>query len=267
MVIADNLAPFVDRVYDNNFVTSFSDAWTSTLAFTFQIYMDFSGYSDIAIGLGLLMGFSIPENFNSPYSAVSFSEFWKRWHISLSRWLRDYLYIPLGGNRQSKFRTRVNLMITMLLGGLWHGAAWNFVVWGFMHGSYLVIERTFGLNIIKTNSLVEKVTRRSVVFLLVMFTWVMFRGNFTKAVDIFASMFVTNRVGSVDIISPLNEISIVFFSIVILFCQNYFAQGNFMLFFKNFRRKKLVYSLILSIMIYSIIFFKGEGGAFIYFQF
>src|SRR6202034_4464523 len=117
------------------------DAWFGALAYAFQIYFDFSGYSDMAIGLGRMIGFEFLKNFDAPYKAESISDFWRRWHISLSTWLRDYLYIPLGGNRGSRFRTRVNLMITMLLGGLWHGANWTFVIWGALHGFFLVVHQ------------------------------------------------------------------------------------------------------------------------------
>ncbi len=117
------------------------DAWLGVVAYAFQIYFDFSGYSDMAIGLGLMIGFSFPKNFDSPYLARSITEFWRRWHMSLSRWLRDYLYVALGGNRHGRRRTYVNLAIVMLLGGLWHGAAWNFVVWGGFHGAFLAFER------------------------------------------------------------------------------------------------------------------------------
>ena len=120
------------------------DAWYGVVAYAFQIYFDFSGYSDMAIGLGLMLGFVFPKNFDSPYMSQSITEFWRRWHISLSSWLRDYLYIPLGGNRRGPSRTYVNLAIVMLLGGLWHGAAWNFVIWGAIHGGMLAFERAIG---------------------------------------------------------------------------------------------------------------------------
>ncbi len=120
------------------------DAWSGAVAYTVQIYFDFSGYSDMAIGLGAMLGFHFPVNFDAPYKAASITDFWRRWHISLSTWLRDYLYIPLGGNRGGPFRTARNLMLTMLLGGLWHGAAWNFVLWGGWHGLWLGIERAIG---------------------------------------------------------------------------------------------------------------------------
>lgn len=141
-VIADHLAALVELTYSDPAGTWPPALWLGTYAFAIQIYFDFSGYSDIAVGVGRLLGFEIMQNFRSPYAASGPSEFWQRWHISLSSWLRDYLYIPLGGNRLSAARTRVNLFLTMLLGGLWHGAAWNFVLWGAYQGALLVLART-----------------------------------------------------------------------------------------------------------------------------
>jgi D-alanyl-lipoteichoic acid acyltransferase DltB (MBOAT superfamily) len=142
VVIADNLAQFVSPVFahlDAGGGVTTSWAWLATLAYTLQIYFDFSGYSDMAIGLALLFGIRLPVNFRSPYKAASIIEFWRRWHITLSRFLRDYLYIPLGGNRLGEQRRYLNLMVTMLLGGLWHGAGWNFLIWGGLHGLYLCV--------------------------------------------------------------------------------------------------------------------------------
>src|SRR6267142_4779788 len=141
-VIADDLAQFVTPVFahlDAGGGVTTEWAWLSTLAYTLQIYFDFSGYSDMAVGLALMFGIRLPVNFRSPYKAASIIEFWRRWHITLSRFLRDYLYIPLGGNRSGEQRRYVNLAVTMLLGGLWHGAAWNFVIWGGLHGIYFCI--------------------------------------------------------------------------------------------------------------------------------
>ncbi|MBN2369963.1 MAG: MBOAT family protein [Vicinamibacteria bacterium] len=149
------------------------DAWAGVLAYAFQIYFDFSGYSDMAIGLGLMLGFVFPKNFDSPYHAESLTDFWRRWHISLSTWLRDYLYHPLGGNRKGPRRTYVNLAIVMLLGGLWHGAAWNFVVWGGIHGVWLAMERAMG-----KRSLYRRLPRPgrvALTFVGVLVTWVFFR--------------------------------------------------------------------------------------------
>ena len=141
MFIADNLAPFVNTVFQDPIGLESFTIIMGTIAFAIQIYCDFSGYTDIAIGAAIILGFKIPINFNKPYFATSPSDFWKRWHISLSSWLRDYLYIPLGGNRNSSSRTYANLIIVMFLGGLWHGASWNFVIWGLLHGIYLAIHR------------------------------------------------------------------------------------------------------------------------------
>jgi D-alanyl-lipoteichoic acid acyltransferase DltB (MBOAT superfamily) len=141
VVLADNLAPLVDVVYNSSAASPGALIVLGTIAFGFQIYCDFSGYSDIARGTAKILGFDIMINFNLPYFAASLREFWQRWHISLSSWLRDYLYISLGGNRRGRFRTYRNLFLTMLLGGLWHGAAWNFLLWGVWHGSALVLER------------------------------------------------------------------------------------------------------------------------------
>jgi alginate O-acetyltransferase complex protein AlgI len=151
------------------------DAWTGVLAYAFQIYFDFSGYSDMAIGLGLMFGFVFPKNFDSPYRAESLTDFWRRWHISLSTWLRDYLYLPLGGNRKGPRRTYANLAIVMLLGGLWHGAAWNFVVWGGLHGAGLALERAAGKR--SLYRALPRPARVGLTFFGVLLTWVFFRAS------------------------------------------------------------------------------------------
>lgn len=142
-VIADRISVISDFAYQFPESISTFFAWLGVISYSIQIYCDFSGYTDIAIGSALLLGVRLPENFKLPYTATSFSDFWRRWHISLSAWLRDYLYVPLGGNRITGFITYRNLLLTMLLGGLWHGASWNFVIWGFLHGVLLVLERWF----------------------------------------------------------------------------------------------------------------------------
>lgn len=172
VLLADAVAPVADWGFARPDI-GFAGAWSSLAAYTMQIYFDFSGYSDMAVGLGLLLGFQFPQNFNSPYKSASISEFWTRWHISLSSWLRDYLYIPLGGNRKGPVRTYINLFLTMLLGGLWHGASWTFMFWGAYHGSLLALERMnhrrgFGWRL-------PRVFQISLTFILVMFGWVLFR--------------------------------------------------------------------------------------------
>jgi len=164
------------------------DSWYGIVAYSFQIYFDFSGYSDMAIGLGLMFGFVFAKNFDSPYCSSSITEFWQRWHISLSTWLREYLYIPLGGNRKGASRTAVNLAIVMLLGGLWHGASWNFVAWGGLHGVLLGSERLLGKK--PFYAALPKVFRVALTFVLVLIAWVFFRAEtFSGALDYLGSMF------------------------------------------------------------------------------
>jgi alginate O-acetyltransferase complex protein AlgI len=167
---------------------SSGDAWFGALAYAFQIYFDFAGYSDMAVGLGRMIGFEFMKNFDAPYHADSITDFWRRWHISLSTFLRDYLYIPLGGNRRGPRRTYLNLIVVMLLGGLWHGASWTFVAWGAYHGVLLAYERYRG-----KRSLYEqlpRLVRVSVTFILVLFSWVLFRSpTFTAAAEYLAAMF------------------------------------------------------------------------------
>ena len=152
------------------------EAWYGAVAYAFQIYFDFSGYSDMAIGLGLMMGFVFPKNFDSPYKSASITEFWRRWHISLSTWLRDYLYKPLGGNRKGPARTHINLFIVMLLGGLWHGAAWNFVIWGAIHGTLLAAERAFSRDReFEQGNARFRPFKVAGTFVLVLIAWVFFR--------------------------------------------------------------------------------------------
>ncbi|MEE8602339.1 MBOAT family O-acyltransferase [Euzebya tangerina] len=179
VVIANLLATeLVDRVFANPDRFNAVELWLAMYGYAVQIYADFSGYTDIAIGVALLLGFTFPDNFDRPYAAVTLQEFWRRWHMTLSRWLRDYLYIPLGGSHGSKLATERNLMITMLLGGLWHGAAWNFVFWGAVHGGWQVLERRgvlFGGYAPPTRR--DRVLRALITFHVVCFAWIFFRAE------------------------------------------------------------------------------------------
>ncbi|MEW6167547.1 MAG: MBOAT family protein [Pseudomonadota bacterium] len=190
--IADTIAPLADQALALE-SPSMADAWLGALAYTAQLYFDFSGYSDMAIGLGLMMGFRFIENFNQPYVSQSITEFWRRWHISLSTWLRDYLYISLGGNRHGTLKTYRNLLLTMLLGGLWHGANWTFVVWGAWHGMLLAIERACGVT---ANVKGFSVSRWALTFLLVVIGWVIFRApDIASAGRFYAAMAGSGEIG------------------------------------------------------------------------
>jgi len=171
VMIADTFSPWVAPIFDRAPVVGFSDAWGATLAFTLQLYFDFSGYTDMAIGLALMLNIRLPENFDSPYQAHSIIDFWRRWHMTFSSFLRDYLYIPLGGNRQGRVRRYSNLFITMLLGGLWHGASWTFVLWGGLHGVYVAINHLWRRAGIPLPAAISW----AVTFVAVMVGWVFFR--------------------------------------------------------------------------------------------
>ena len=174
VLLADLLAPAADLVFAGGPVTT-ADAWIGSLAYSFQLYFDFSGYSDMAIGLGLMLGFRLPINFDRPYISQSITEFWRRWHISLSTWLRDYLYLPLGGNRKGGTRTYINLALVMLIGGLWHGAAWTFLVWGAWHGGWLIIERWRGKRALHAS--MPQPMKVASTMLIVLLGWVFFRAQ------------------------------------------------------------------------------------------
>ncbi len=194
VLIADSVAPLADAAFAAK-VPNFADAWLGAIAYTIQLFFDFCGYSTMAIGLALMIGFKFPENFNDPYLSGSITEFWQRWHMSLSSWLREYLYVPLGGNRKGKARTYINLFLTMLLGGLWHGANWTFVIWGAWHGLILAIERyfkeKFGVLPIPRWILIAK------TMVLVMIGWVFFRAaNVTEALLVLKGMAGLNGFGS-----------------------------------------------------------------------
>lgn len=173
VLIANHMGAQADLVFGTNFMDlGTADAWIGILAYTFQIYFDFSGYSDMAIGIGKMLGFKFPENFNNPYTSGSITEFWRRWHMTLGSWMRNYLYIPLGGNRVGKFRLYFNLWFVFLASGLWHGASWSFVLWGAFHGLFLVLERGF---LLKVYEKIGKYPSIIITFFLVMFGWIFFR--------------------------------------------------------------------------------------------
>ena len=196
VVIADTFSPWVANVFDSNFHPTFIDAWGGALSYTFQIYFDFSGYTDMAIGLAKLFNIDLPINFNSPYKATSIIDFWRRWHITLSLFFRDYLYIPLGGNRKGKLRQYVNILATMFLCGLWHGAAWTFIFWGSLHGTMICITHLW-IDISKKMHIprMPRILGWAITFPCIVFSWVFFRADsFRKAWEICKGMVGVNGV-------------------------------------------------------------------------
>jgi D-alanyl-lipoteichoic acid acyltransferase DltB (MBOAT superfamily) len=186
VLIADTFATSATAGFDVATTLNLVEAWATSLSYTFQIYFDFSGYTDMAIGLALLFNIKLPINFNSPYKALNIQDFWRRWHITLSRFLRDYIYIPLGGNRKGEFFTYANLMITFILGGLWHGAGWTFLFWGFLHGSALVLHRIW----LKIGFRIWRWLAWIITFNFINITWIFFRAkDWDDAIKVLSSMF------------------------------------------------------------------------------
>jgi alginate O-acetyltransferase complex protein AlgI len=269
VVLADaGLANVADRVFAAEGPVGFVDAWLGTLAFSGQIFCDFAGYSTIAIGTALCLGFALPDNFRMPYAAIGFSDFWRRWHISLSTWLRDYLYIPLGGNRGSEARTYVNLMLTMLLGGLWHGANWTFVVWGGLHGLYLAGERWLRARTGVVGDPAGAWNRLSLALLtyfLVNVTWVFFRAeDFAGAARILQGM-----AGLVTDAKPVLPTMFVAKACVIVgaIVATQWLMRNRSLEDVVARTPWWVTGLIAGLMLFAVTITQGSGEAFIYFQF
>ena len=205
VLVADVVAPLVQVTFDQVHQRSLVEAWIGLISYTVQIYFDFAGYSNMAIGLGIVLGFTFPRNFRMPYTSLSITEFWRRWHMSLSSWLRDYLYIPLGGNRGSNAQTYRNLVMVFLLCGLWHGANWTFVLWGAWHGAFLVIER-LGLKSVLAR--LPTPASWAYALLAVMGGWVLFRSaDLSDAIGYFASLFGRNGISEIsfDMHDALND--------------------------------------------------------------
>ena len=264
LVIADRLGIYVDAVYNNVFQHSGITFIIATVFFAFQIFGDFAGYSSIAIGIARIMGFKLMTNFNRPYFATSIGEFWRRWHISLSTWFRDYFYIPLGGNRVNKSRWYLNLFLTFLVSGLWHGANWTFIIWGGLHGFYLIIEKYFELGVKKNYNLFQKTIRIFIVFILVDFAWIFFRAN-----SISEALYIVENIGIFSSKFFIDH-KVFFYGIIglmILFFNDYFIERSEDSSLLNSRLniRLSIYFAFLVIVTLSIGVFNG--GQFIYFQF
>ena len=294
VVMADTfLAGPADSVFNakNNLLAL--DAWTGVLAFSGQIFFDFAGYSTCAIGVAMCLGFSLPQNFRFPYAASGFSDFWRRWHMTLSAWLRDYLYIPLGGNRKGSVRTYVNLMLTMLLGGLWHGASWTFVVWGALHGIYLCAERWVqqirnktqlqtslyipavaeGKQVVRASMvpsfLMTAGTNRFVkmlfVFFFVTITWVFFRSaDFSTAWRLLSSMFGAVKNGG-PLLTTLDIIRVSIITIALVGTHWLMRHSSVADLIKKMNWKML--GIVWAVMVILLVLSQKSSDSFIYFQF
>jgi len=283
VVMADGIfAPVANNFFAQDQFIDGAEAWAGISAFTGQIYFDFAGYSSCAIGISLFFGYKIPLNFNLPYAAIGFSDFWRRWHISLSSWLRDYLYISLGGNRKGKIMTYRNLMLTMLLGGLWHGAAWTFVFWGALHGIYQVLERfvratpkflfqkagTDKEAFAELNLKIKRYTSPIwwlVTLILVMVAWVPFRAaDFDDSTSILKAMFGGESYNFSELKNDTDLLMLVSFAALLVFSVLN-RKHNFFVYWR--KMPSVLRGVLLGIMLVGILSWRGEPNEFIYFQF
>lgn len=283
IVIADRIAVMVNTVYNNPTNYQGLPLVIATLAFGVQIYCDFSGYSDIAIGAAKVMGFDLMENFKRPYFSKSISEFWRRWHISLSSWFRDYLYIPLGGNRVKVSRAYFNLFFTFLISGLWHGASWTFVLWGALHGIYLVLGKVLEplkrklveLTGLRKTPTIHKIFQILITNSLVMFSWILFRANtISDAFYIIKNLFVNFTVRPINILKTLfnmglNNVDtpVIVLSVLILFFVSIIQRNHSITGLINKQHAILRYSVYYILLMYMIFFSYIGNSQFIYFQF
>jgi alginate O-acetyltransferase complex protein AlgI len=268
VVVADQLSIYVNSIYDRWEVNSGFTLIFATYCFAFQIYCDFSGYSDIAQGTAHMLGFRLMDNFNLPYFSKSVTEFWGRWHISLSSWLKDYLYISLGGNRLGRWSTYRNLLITMLLGGLWHGASWNFVIWGLLNGLYLSFEKMIGISSSNSGSWWNRFSKIVFTFNLISLTWIFFRANsFHQAVGILKNIVDVNEFWNLRI-QDTGIFAGMIFGLVVLLTVEYSSlrrSGTQQYFSERSSLQSCCW--VVGLIVFIVLFGVSEGDQFIYFQF
>src|SRR5574344_690593 len=280
VVIADTFAPWATAGFDTATTLNLIEAWATSLSYTFQLYFDFSGYCDMAIGISLMFNIKLPINFNSPYKALNIQDFCRRWHMTLSRFLRDYIYIPLGGNRKGEFRTYTNLLATFLIGGLWHGAGWTFIIWGALHGIALAIHRFWQSLGFKMN----KILAWFITFNFINITWIFFRAkDFESAMKVLGSMFsLDNVVLPEKYFKFLAEYNDIYFRFGAVYEDvlgkdktTYFILAGFIItiLFKNSMEKRYTFKtnyftalITLAFLIYTI-FLLNQVSEFLYFNF
>mgnify|MGYP000897754368 CR=1 FL=1 len=266
VLIADALlAPIADSVFGAPHPVTMTDAWIGTLAFTGQIFCDFAGYSTCAIGCARALGYALPVNFRAPYAAVGFSDFWRRWHVTLSSWLRDYLYIPLGGSAHGPARTALALVVTMLLGGLWHGAAWTFVLWGALHGAYLVVERALRAALPGVDHAAARLLGSAATFLAVVVAWVPFRAtSLAHTRDVWLSMLSTPT--DVPTLIAPHERALVVVVLAVLVAAHHFTRDDAPNALAA-RVPALLRPVVVALLLLALVLSPGPQHAFIYFQF
>lgn len=272
VIIADSLAPMVDACFStpSNEMT-FAIAWLGAIGYTLQLYFDFSGYTDMAIGLGRMLGFRLPENFARPYSSVTITEFWRRWHMSLSRWFRDYVYIPLGGNRKGVGKTYRNLAIVFVLTGFWHGPNWTFLVWGLFHGALLVVERGFGWDSTPAAKR-ARIGRRALTMLLVVIGWVFFRSaDLGKAMTMLGHMLLPDFTGLSETVSAATtnqRLLILIVALAIVVAPNHPVAGPYLESSRAKGATVLRVSVMTGGLLYAaILVASGTFSPFLYYQF
>jgi alginate O-acetyltransferase complex protein AlgI len=272
VIIADSLGPLVDACFATpSSKLTWSVAWIGAVGYTLQLYFDFSGYSDMAIGLGRMLGFRLPENFARPYSSVTITEFWRRWHMSLSRWFRDYVYIPLGGNRRGTRRTYRNLAVVFVLTGFWHGANWTFLVWGLYHGALLVVERRFDLAAAPDRAL-RRIARRALTTLLVVVGWVFFRApDLGRALAVLGHLVVPDGQGLTEAVSSAathQRVLILLVALVIVVLPNHPVTGPYLESARSRGATALRVAVMTAGLIYAaILVASGTFSPFLYYQF
>ncbi|GGA30693.1 peptidoglycan O-acetyltransferase [Paenibacillus physcomitrellae] len=256
VVIADSFSPIAANGFDTLTQLNFVQAWTTSLAYTVQLYYDFSGYSDMAIGIALLFNIKLPVNFNSPYKSVSIQDFWRRWHMTLSRFLRDYIYIPLGGSRKGVTRTHINSMLTMLIGGLWHGAGWTFIFWGFLHGLAQFIHRIWQ----KTGIRMPKWLAWFITFQFINFAWVFFRAtSWDDAIKVLKGMIGLNGIG----LSTVDKTTVVWLAVFILVALLF---RNSMQLLERFKPGWFSAAFAAALFVFAVVYFN-KISEFLYFSF
>lgn len=274
IILANTLAITADAVFNLKLQQPASMIWLGAICYTLQIYFDFSGYSDMALGLGKMMGFQFPENFNYPYCARSLQDFWQRWHISLSTWFRDYLYIPLGGNKKGALITYRNLCIVFFITGLWHGSSWNFIAWGMFHGLFLILER-IGLKRLLQSC--HSVFQHLYTLLIVVIAWVFFRAeNLTRALHILKQMFVPQQSENYAAIEQINAYSLFVFVLALIVsfkARHYIANWYYNVYTKlqmpfQYLIQSFQFILYMGLFVYCLAELSiGNYNPFIYFRF